>query len=130
MLIARGEPLAAKKKASGVNKSAFIRGALESNPKATLAEIQAAWTAEGHAGDLNSTLVYQVKSKLGLGARRKKRRGPKPAGVVGEPQVFEKGYLQIERQLDGLIADAQELKDTKLVARLREARRYASAKLL
>ena len=130
----QGNQMAAKKRASsGVNKSAFIRDILTKNNEAKPADVNAAWAGAGHKEKLNQTLYYQVKKSLGLSSGRRKKRGRKPK-VAGAAPVMRTdssaGYLSIENSLDGLIIEAQQMRDSKLAEALRTARRVVSSKLL
>jgi hypothetical protein len=128
--------MAAKKRAGGPNRSAFIRDQLNANPGAKLGDVQEAWSSAGNSGEITGTLYYQVKKSMGLSNRRKKKKGRAAAAPTGSPSISvetsnsAEGYLAIEKSLDKLIAQAGELGDTKLTEELRVARRRASARLV
>ncbi|QDU64504.1 hypothetical protein Pan216_53940 [Planctomycetes bacterium Pan216] len=134
----------AGKKTGGPNKSAFARDFLKKKPDASVKDVQAAWNTDGNKDELNPTLVYQMKSKLGLargrGRRKKKKASAKASPVSATPAVARRGrplgddragsYEAIETQLDRLVAEAEALGDRSLASELRSARRYCSAKLI
>lgn len=133
--------MAAKKRADGPNRSAFIRDKLNEDPNTKLEAITEAWVNEGNEGEITPTLYYQIRKQMGLSNRRRKKRG-RPAGTAGRPRrraaettaVAASGgdnvYDEIESTLDELIRRALELGDRKLSDDLRMARRRASAKLV
>lgn len=119
----------AGRKKGAPNKSLFIRGVLESNSKATAAEVAEAWKKAGNSGTVIPTLYYQVKRKMGLG--RKGRRGrPRKGAAAPAAATGANHYLSIEQKLDALIAQAMEARDGKLAEGLRAARRIASSHLV
>ena len=128
--------MAAKKRAGGPNRSAFIREQLNADPGAKLGDVKEAWSAAGNPGEITGTLYYQVKKTMGLSNRRKKKKGRASEAPVGgssvsvEPSSTSETYLAIEKSLDKLIAQAGEIGDARLSEELRVARRRASAKLV
>lgn len=131
--------MAKSRNTDGVNKSQFIRDVLTENRKATIHDINKAWNEAGNEGELNPTLYYQAKGRMGLA---KGRRGRPPreavetaagaARVAKESAVADDGttFLAIELELDKLIAKADGLGDSKLADSLRTARRRVAAKLI
>ena len=128
--------MAAKKKkvanapAGKINKSLFIRGVLEKNKKASVKEVQAAWTDAGNKGELGVALIYQQRTKAGIKAKGRTGRPPgrPPAGAA--PSSSANSFEAMEASLDKLLAQAETLGDRRLIDDLRNARRRASAKLI
>jgi len=46
-------------------KSQFVRDVLTGNPRASVKDVNQAWTAAGHDGRLGDTLIYKTKSQIG-----------------------------------------------------------------
>jgi hypothetical protein len=46
-------------------KSQFVRDLLTKNPRASVKDVNDAWTAAGHEGRLGDTLIYKTKSEIG-----------------------------------------------------------------
>lgn len=124
-----------KKRGDGPTRSDFIRDQLKANPNVSAKDVQDAWAKAGHKPALKTTLFYLIKGKLGLSKRRKGkgRRGRRraEAAVVAQAAASPNGsYLDIERALDKLIHQADEIGDRKLADALRQARRRASTALI
>lgn len=133
--------MAGRKRSAGTNKSEFIRNVLEKNPEASAKDVQTAWTEAGETEELNPTLYYQIRQKLGLSRGRGRRRGgrkrkaeagatPVAARAVTANGSSNDDYLALESQIDKLVAQAEAIGDSKLASDLRQARRRVSAKLL
>ena len=122
--------MAAKKKRTG-EASAFIRSYLTQNPQATGKEVAQAWKQAGHKSSFSQSMIYQLRSKMGLSSGRKKRRKKAVSAAVA-PVAVDTGseLLAIEKSLDSLIVQAETLKDSKLAEALRVARRRVGAKLV
>ena len=58
--------MAKKKAISNVNKSEFIRNALDKNPDLNLKQINDLWARSGDPGEISAVLFYQVRRKMGL----------------------------------------------------------------
>lgn len=118
------------------NKSQFIRDLLRDNARTKPADASAAWASAGHGGEIKPTLFYIVRGRMKK-RRRKGGRRAKAKGVVAAPQApvvaatdTAKSYLSLERAIEGLVGQAEGIKDARLVEALRNARRMASAKLI
>lgn len=135
----------------GSNKSKFIREMMEADNNVEFAAIEAAYREAGNTDELNRTLYYQQRKKMGLSTPRKgKGRGKgrpkgkpgrKPAAMVaagaapeaaatpvvrrgaGRPPRSTSGYHAIEAGLDDLIHHAIPLNNQTLLNHLRDARR-------
>jgi len=46
-------------------KSLFVRDLLTENPRATVKDVNDAWTAAGHDGTVGDTTIYKIKSEIG-----------------------------------------------------------------
>jgi hypothetical protein len=117
-------------------KSAFIKEFLFDNPQANTAAVNEAWTKEGMKGAISSSLVNNMRSKLGLGGNL--RKGPKPtvskkpggktkADAVQAkrpPGNREQKLVEVEDKIDGLIFELLGIGGVeKAVDTLRAARR-------
>ena len=122
----------AKKKVVRSGAAAFIRDFLGQNPEASGKEVEAAWKKAGHKAPFHQSMVYKIKSDLGLSSKRRKKRRKKAVAVEAAPIAADPGaeFLAIEKALDSLIGKAEELKDSKLAEALRVARRRAGTKLV
>lgn len=123
------------------NRSEYIRKNLLENPDLSASQLTAQWNEEGFSGELTPSLFYQVKRRMGLST---KRGSSKPSTTARKTRVLprktnktsntstdrQSEYSRIERTLDSLIGDADQIKDTALATALRQARRVASAALV
>ena len=135
----------ARKPKNEISQAAFVRQVLGTTPDATVAGVKEAWEKAGYKGELNQTIFYNERKKLGLstgkprkGAKRGRKPGsgkaadaPKAAAApkaVGRP-AGKAGYHEIERALDHLIVKADDLGDAHLADARRHARRRVSSHL-
>ncbi len=100
--------------------SPFIREQLEKNPKITGKEVAETWKAAGNKITFSPTLFYQVKGRLRLTNSRGR----------GRPRKRYGGLERIERELDGLVAQADDLGEKKVAESLRGARRVLAGRLV
>ena len=72
----------------GPNKSAFVRDFIQKNPKANRKAVEEAWLAAGHEGVISSALVSNLRSRLGL-MGKERRRGAKgrASKTIAEPTL-------------------------------------------
>lgn len=123
--------MARKRSGGEPNRSEFIREVLRQNPKAKHHDVVAAWQAAGHSGQITHTLFYKArlrKSRKSKFARRQHQKAkpviePKGSAPIGD-------YVAIERTLDRLVEQSEQLGDRVLTDAIRAARRRASAKLI
>ena len=117
-------------KASG--KQNFVADFLHKNPAANEKAIKEAWTASGHEGTVSSSMIYKVKSSLGLprlprGPRKAIAKHAAPRTREAAPRVESRkssSVDEIEAALDRAIYKAMEhgnLSDVE--SALRRARR-------
>jgi hypothetical protein len=66
-------------------KSAFVRDQLGRNSKADETTINEAWKAAGKDGTISGSLVYKIRSDLGLTGKGRGRRGPAAKARPGRP---------------------------------------------
>ena len=112
------------------SKSQFIRDELAKNPNAMFRHVSAAWTAAGNKDQINASLFYVVKYKSSATrGRRERLRQAIRADALSMTASTDANavYLQIESELDNLVARAP---DSKIAEALRNARRRVSAKLV
>jgi hypothetical protein len=85
----------AKRTKKAVNKSAFVRDFITSNPVANRKAVENAWLAAGNEGPISSALVSNLRSKLDLtgGSRTAESNGtPEAAKATDrEPKGKKRG---------------------------------------
>lgn len=121
------------------NRSEYIRKNLLENPDLGPAELNNLWQQEGFPGELRPALYYQVKRRMKLSSERPARRSsrgpgrPRKASSTTTRTLFSERqtqYVNIEKALDELIQQAEQLNDNKLSGVLRQARRQVSVALV
>ncbi len=58
---------------NGANKTAFVTGVLQKNPKANPVLVNAAWKESGRTGSISGTLVHKIRAELGLAGNLRAR---------------------------------------------------------
>jgi hypothetical protein len=73
----------AVKKGIDQGKTTFLTETLSRDPAATEPDIVEAWKAAGHEGTISGSLIYKVRTRLGLSGKGKSSKGP---AVRGRPK--------------------------------------------
>lgn len=123
--------MAKKRSGAESNRSEFIREVLRQNPRAKHQDVVAAWKAAGHSGQITHTLFYKARIRTARKGKSvgRQRQNVKPV-VESRDTAPADNYIDIERSLDRLVEQAEQLGDHKLADAIRAARRRASAKLI
>jgi hypothetical protein len=83
------------------SKGSFVEGFLQKNPQGNVQAVNAAWAAAGMKGKIGDTLIYKVRSELGLSGKSKPKptakakpgtKTPMPALTPGK-RMFVKEFL-------------------------------------
>ena len=74
----------AAKKGVDQGKTAFLTDTLRKNPGATEPEIVAAWKSAGNEGTISGSLIYKVRTRLGVSSKGRASRGP---ALRGRPKA-------------------------------------------
>lgn len=117
----------------GPNRSAFIREKLSENKNVSYKEIAEAWKKLGHSEEIKATLFYLVKNKAKGGKGKRRGRPAKAeteAAAAAATTTVDQSWLEMEKALDKLVAQAVSLRDSKLADDLRVARRRVSSQLV
>src|SRR5262245_48938218 len=74
--------------AKGPSKTAFVRDFINTNPTANRKTVEEAWWAAGHDGPISSSLVSNLRTELGLTAKKPGGSQPTSGAVaVGSVKV-------------------------------------------
>ena len=61
------------------NKSGFVKEFLNDHPEGNVKAVNKAWTAAGMSGAIGATLIYQMRSEMGLSGKLRAKAKPKTA---------------------------------------------------
>jgi hypothetical protein len=84
----------AAKKGVDQGKTAFLTEMLERDPGATEPEIVAAWKSAGREGTISGSLIYKVRTRLGLSGKGKASKGPALRGRPKGSGAATKGLVR------------------------------------
>jgi hypothetical protein len=63
----------------GENKSGFVKEFLKDHPEGNVKAVNDAWTAAGMNGTIGDTLIYTIRSEMGLSSKLRAKSKPKTA---------------------------------------------------
>jgi hypothetical protein len=87
------------------NKTSFVTGLLEQNPKANLKAVQAEWTAAGHPGSVSHTLVSKLRADMGLAGNIRPRTKAVVAGATAPKKKIGKSSVKARTRNNGESSD-------------------------
>ncbi len=147
-LSGKSKPRTAAKKESGTKvsksaaspgKSMFVKEFLNDHPQGSVASVNRAWKAAGFGGSISKTVIYKVKSSLGLrenhqsktssaGKKRGRPRKETSAAISVKPRTNNIARTSVlhdlEADIDRLIFKAMAIGDlTEIEDSLRRTRR-------
>jgi hypothetical protein len=72
-------------------KSSFVRKFLQNNRQANVQAVKEAWTAAGMAGTVGDTLIYEIRSQMGLSGKSKPKVAAKAKSGTGFSKTASPG---------------------------------------
>lgn len=102
------------KKTSTPGKAMFVKEFLHDNPQGNVAAVNKAWKAAGFVGTISKTIIYKVKSSMGLTENARKSMSSATSKKRGRPRLETTAAVSVQAgrnngDLDDLEAEIDRL---------------------